>query len=128
MSAATGGSIESIGIRGRILPVPADTDANLKLGGKEAKVEPNGDGTARKILVTVPWGIQNLAVEINDNRADHEFLQEIAEEKDWVPIDITMASGVVYAARGSIVGEVQRSTMNSTATISLAGPGQAAQQ
>ena len=128
MSAAIGGSIESISIRGRIFPVASDADANIKHGGFEAEVQPNGDGTARKILTRVAWSIDGIVVEINDNRADQEFLAEMAAEKDWVPLDITLASGVVWGATGTVAGEVQRSTMSTTGTLTLSGPGEAAQQ
>jgi len=125
---AIGGSIESIAIRGRLFPVASDADANIKTGGFEAEVQANGDGTARKILTRVPWMIDGLTVEIDDNRADQEFLQEISAEKDWVAMEITLASGVTWQARGTVSAEVSRSTQNATAGLSLSGPGEIEQQ
>lgn len=125
---AVGGSIQSVTIRGRVFPVASDAEANKKLGGFENEVQANGDGTARKIMTRVPWSIDGLQVEISDARADHEFLQEIADELDYVPVEMELASGVVYAGTGTITDEVQASSQSATATINLMGPGTLAQQ
>lgn len=128
MGAAVGGSIESISLRGRLLPVAADADASLKLGGFENEVAANGDGSARIIKTRVPWQTSGLVVEINKDRADLEFLQEIANLKDYEIVTITMVSGATYQGRGMITGEVQMSTQNSTASLNLMGPGEQTQQ
>ncbi len=128
MSAAVGGSIESISIRGRLFPVASDAEANKKLGGFENEVQANGDGTARLVKTRVPWSIDGLQVEISDTRNDAEFLQEIADSLDFVPITMTLASGVTYQATGTITDEVQSSSQNATATITLGGPGGLSQQ
>jgi hypothetical protein len=128
MSAAVGGSIEALNINGRNFPVAADAEGNRKLGGFEVEVEANGDGTARIVKTRVPWALDSIVLEVNDDRADQEFLQEIANGNSFVPISMTLASGITYQARGTIVGEVQMNTQNSTATISLKGPGTLEQQ
>jgi hypothetical protein len=120
---AVGGSIQSISIRGRIFPVASDAEANKKLGGFENEVQANGDGTARKIMTRVPWMIDGLQIEINDDRADHEFLQEIADSHDFVSITMELASGTVYEGTGTITDEIQASSQNATATIKCGGPG-----
>ena len=94
---AVGGSIESISIRGRLFPVAADSEATRKLGGFENEVQANGDGSARIVKTRVPWSLDGLQVEINDTRADEEFLQEIADALEPVPITITLASGVILS-------------------------------
>jgi hypothetical protein len=125
---SVGGSIESISVRGRLFPVAADSDASLKLGGFEAEVQANGDGTARKIITRVPWSISGVSVEINHDRADIEHLQEVANSPDFEDITITFASGVTFQARGTISGELTASSMSATAEIELSGPGEATQQ
>jgi hypothetical protein len=125
---AVGGSIESISIRGRLFPVASDAESNKKLGGFENEVAANGDGTARLIKTRVPWSLDGLQIEINDSRADAEFLQEIADGHDFVPITITLASGVTYQATGTVTDEVSSSSQSATATITLSGPGNLSQQ
>lgn len=125
---AVGGSIESISIRGRLFPVAADAEVNRKLGGFENEVQPNGDGSARLVKTRVSWLLDGVQVETNDTRADHEFLKEIADGLDFVPITITYASGLTYQGTGTITSEVQASSQSATTTITLSGPGSLTQQ
>jgi hypothetical protein len=125
---AVGGSIEKISIRGRIFPVAADAEVNRKLGGFENEVQPNGNGSARKIMTRVPWLLDGVQVEIDDTRADLEFLQEIADDQEFVSITITLANRKTYQGTGTITGEVQASSQNTTASISLSGQGTLTQQ
>jgi len=125
---AVGGSIESLSIDGRNFPVASDAEANRKLGGFENEVQANGDGTARIVKTRVPWSLDGISVEIDDDRADQEYLQEKANGNGFFPVAITLASGVVYQGRGQISGEVQASSQNATASISLMGPGEMTKQ
>lgn len=121
--AAVGGSIESVTLDGRIFAVAADAEAQRKLGGFENEVQSNGDGTARLIKTRVPLSIDGLAVEIDDDRGDHEFLQELSDRNDFFPVALTYASGLTYQGTAQIVGETQASSQNATAAVSLMGPG-----
>ncbi len=121
--AAVGGSIESISMGGRLFAVPADVEAQRKLGGFENEVQANGDGGARLIKTRVPLSIDGLTVEIDDDRGDHEFLQDLTNQNDFFPIVITYASGADYQASAQIVGEIQVSSQNATGAVSLMGPG-----
>lgn len=121
--AAIGGSIDSISISGRNFAVAADAESQRKLGGWENEVQSNGDGTARLIKTRVPLSISGLTIEVDDDRGDHEFLQEIANAKNFHIISITYASGLTYQGTAQIVDEMQSSSQNATAEISLSGPG-----
>lgn len=126
--AAVGGSILQISIRGRIFPVSADSDVNVKLGGFESEVVANGDGSARKIKTRVPWGFDGLVVEVDHDRGDQEFLQERADDDGFVPCTITYINGVTIEGRGTVTDELQYSSQNATASLGLMGPGEATQQ
>lgn len=125
---AVGGSIESVTLDGRIFPVAADVESQRKLGGFENEVMANGDGSARIIKTRVPLNIEGLAVEIDDVRGDHEFLQGISDRPDFVVILITYASGISYQGSATISGDLQVSSQNSSAAFSLAGPGNLTRQ
>lgn len=120
---AIGGSIESVSIDGRLFSVAADADVTRKLGGFEAEVQANGDGTARKILTRVPWTIDGLTLVIDDDRGDHEFLQEVITRKEYVAIVVTFASSATYQGRGTVAGELGTSSQNATGGVTLSGPG-----
>lgn len=120
---AVGGSIESVTLDGREFPVAADAEAQRKLGGFENEVQSNGDGIARLIKTRVPLSIDGLTLEIDDDRGDHEFIQELSNRNGFYPIAITYASGNTYQGTAQIVGETQASSQNAVATVSLMGPG-----
>ena len=121
--AAVGGSIESITLDGRGFAVAADAEVQRKLGGVENEVQANGDGTARLIKTRVPLSLDGLTLEIDDDRADQEFLQELTNRNDFFPVVISYASGNDYQGTAQIVGETQTSSHNATAAVSLMGPG-----
>lgn len=122
--AAVGGSIESITLDGRNFGVAADAESQRKLGGFENEVQANGNGTARIIKTRVPLSLDGLTVECDDARGDHEFLQALSNRNDFFPVAITYASGRTYQGRAQIVGELQTSSTNATAAVSLMGPGE----
>lgn len=122
--AAVGGSIESITLDGRNFGVAADAESQRKLGGFENEVQANGNGTARIIKTRVPLSLDGLTVECDDARGDHEFLQALSNRNDFFPIAITYASGRTYQGRAQVVGELQTSSTNATAAVSLMGPGE----
>lgn len=126
--AAVGGSIESLTLNGREFPVAADAEAQRKLGGFENDVLANGDGSAREIKTRVPLSISGITLETDDSRGDHEFLQEFADTPGFKPIAITYASGITYQGSAQIVEEMQVSSQNTTAAISLKGPGKLTKQ
>ena len=126
--AAVGGAIESVSINGREFAVASDAEATRKLGGFENEVQANGNGTARIVKTRVPWSIDGLTVQIDDDKGDQEFLQEVANGNGFVPIAITFASGLVYQADGTVTGEISAGSQNATASITLGGPGEMTKQ
>jgi len=86
-------------------------------------VQANGNGTARLIKTRVPLSIDGLTVEVDDDRADQEFIQELSNRNDFFAIVISYASGISYQGTAQIVGETQASSQNATAAVSLMGPG-----
>lgn len=120
---ATGGSIESVTLEGRIFSVAADADGQRKLGGFENAVESNGDGSARLIKTRVPAMLSGITLSIDDTRGDHEYLQDLANRNDFFAAAMTLASGAVWQGRLQITDEINYSTTNTVATVSLAGPG-----
>jgi len=120
---SVGGSIESVSFDGRSFAVPADADVNRKLGGSENEVLPNGDGSARLIKVVTPFSLDGLAVDVDDLRDDHTFLQALADGNEFFPVTIAYASGRIFQGTGQLTGEIQFSNQSSTATVSVMGTG-----
>ena len=120
---STGGSMANVTLDGRPFSVAADADSQRKVGGFENEVQANGDGTARLIKTRVPWSAADLTLDIDDDSGDHEFLQELADRNGFFPITATYASGAIWQGSGQIVGEVQVSSTNATASVGLMGSG-----
>jgi hypothetical protein len=125
---SVGGPIESIGLEGREFAVAQDAEVNRKLGGFENEVMSNGDGTARLIKTRVPLQLDGMVLAIDDDRGDHEYLQDLQDRKDFFDITITYASGVTYGGSGQLTGETQYSNANATATANVQGPGRLRKQ
>lgn len=128
--AAIGGSIESVSIDGRTFAVAADAEAQRSIGGFQNEVQMNGNGTARQSKTRTAWSVSGLTVEIDDSRGDQEFLQEIADGSEFVPIAMSLASGEVYQGEGTIAGDemISMNTQNATAEITISGPGRMTRQ
>lgn len=118
-----GGSIESLSIAGRLFAVAADAESQRKLGGFENEVMANGDGTARIVKTRVPLRLDGLSLMCDDDNGDQEFLQDVSNATDFVPIVITYASGISYQGSAMVTGDFQTSSQNATTAVTLDGPG-----
>lgn len=125
---AIGGSLKSVVLDGRDFPVAADADSQRKLGGDENEVESNGDGTARLVKTKAAWKVDGLTLSIADDRADHEFLQALADRADFFPIAVVYPSDAILQGTGQITGEFQVGSQASTGAVTLMGPGKLTQQ
>jgi hypothetical protein len=126
--AAIGGSVESVTINGRELPVTADADINRKLGGYENDVQANGNATARIIKTRVNPSLTGIVTECDDARGDHEFVQALADGDEFVPTAITYADGSVYEGVAIVSGELQHSNQSATLSFDMMGQGTFARQ
>lgn len=125
---AVGGSIVEVSLGGRIYAVAADAESNRKLGGFENEIMMNGDGSARVIKTRVPLQLDGLTLEVDDARADQEYLQNLADANDFFVLSITFAGGDTWQGTAQISGEFQYSSKNATAQVTLVGPGKLERQ
>lgn len=121
---SVGGSVDAIALEGREFAVAADADITRKLGGFENEAQANGNGTVRIVKLRVPWALGGVVIEIDDTRGDQEYIQGLANRNTNFAIAITYVSGVTYQGQGQITDEAPSSSQNTTATISLMGPGE----
>ncbi len=126
--AQIGGSILSISLNGRQFSVPADADFSQKIGGFENEVMANGDSTARLLMTRVPFKLAGVSVSIDDALQDFEFLQNLADSKEFADMVVEFASGALWTGQGQIIGELTRATSTATAECEIAGTGTLVQQ
>lgn len=125
---SVGGSVLEMIIGGRLFQVAADADGSRDLGGYTSEYSPNGNGSARKLMTRKVWKLGGLSLEIDDERGDQEYLQDIVDSPDNVDISATMVSGITWAGKGSPTGDFGMSTANATAPLEFSGPGKLKQQ
>ena len=118
---SVGGSIESVTLNGRSFAVAADADSNRFLGGFVNDVQANGNGSGRLIKTNTPWKIDGLALDIDDDNGDDEYIQDLIDNAGFFPISITYASGAIYQGAGTVVDESDTSSQNTTRAVSLKG-------
>ncbi len=123
-----GGSVREVHVKGRPYSVAADSDGNRDLGGMSVETQMNGDGTARYIQTAKPWMLDGLALAIRDGSDDQEFLQNIVDLGEAVPIGFLLAGNVIYSGRGLPTGDIKMSTQNITAPVSFSGEGKLRKQ
>ena len=126
--AELGGPIDSCSIKGRIFSVAGDAEGERDLGGKKNEVQPNGNGTVRVVQERKPWKIGGLKLSIDDDRGDQEFLQDIADSGELVPITVTQVTGVTYEGSGTLTDDLTFNTKESTAEVTLSGQQRLTQQ
>lgn len=126
--ATTGGSVISISFNGRQFAVPSDTDITIKLGGFENETQANGDGTTRDVKTRIPWMLGSVQVSVDDSQQDLEYLQGLADGALPVDTVIELASGALYTGKGSINGELQKTTANTVGQFDMMGEGKLVQQ
>lgn len=122
MSVIRAGDIRQITINGREFDAAPESSCNLRLGGFSNEVALNGNGSMHSTQKRMTAGISDLALSIDDTRQDLEFLQEIADEGEPVPVSMTVASGIAYSGSLILVAEdLAKSTGEGSATVSLIG-------
>lgn len=116
-----GGSVASISFNGTQFSCVADNDQSHKLGGFEVEVMANGDGSVRQRMIRVPFNLGGIQVAIDNSLAHHEFLQSLADAKNFADVVIQLVDGSRWSGRGKPIGEITKSTDSSTATFDVAG-------
>ena len=120
--AAIGGPLESITINGRTFPVAQDSGPSTDLGGDTNTIEMNGDRTSRIVKELRPALLESINVQIDHDNNDLQFLDDIQQGTEFVPISVTFVEQTVYSGSGIITDPVVLNSDKATAEIKLSGP------
>jgi len=118
---ATGGPLESITINNRRFAIDGEVDAALVLPGYTNESKPNGDGSMRMLKTRKTGKLDKIPIVIDNARGDMEFIQEIMDSLEFVPVLAVEVDGTVWECNGQITGEPEKSTKESTMEISVTG-------
>ena len=116
------GDIRQFTYGGREFDIKGE-DANvvIDLGGFTSEVGLNGNKTLHVTKRSKKATVSDVTVSIDDNRKDLEFLQGKQDSSELAPLSITLASGVTYSGQMAVVGDLQKSTGDGTATLTFEG-------
>lgn len=115
------GAIRSLTVGGRGFKVAHDGTGNKDLGGRNNEVQMNGDGSFRTIQTVMPGSLNDLQLELDDSRGDHEYLQGLANAGLPVPVVATYASAESYTGDLVITGEIKHDKTSGLVTLSFMG-------
>lgn len=118
------GSLVEFSINGRSFKCASDADGNTSLGGRVNEFQANGDGISGRVIQTVSgWKFSGINFAIDEDNDDLEFLQDVADAGRMVPMKAVYSDGTIRAGQGAITGEIEVSSMNGTAPLTLEGSG-----
>lgn len=120
---ATGGSVREINLDGNVFTVAGDAEVELHIGGYVNDVEPNGDGSGRKIMNASVGAVKGAPVNLDLANGDFETLTDLNNRTDFIPATATTVDGTIWEADVSIVDELNANLMKATAEISIKASG-----
>jgi len=116
------GDIRQLTWFGRELDVKGeDANVNIDLGGFTVEAGINGNGSIPTTQRRKKAKVGDVAVSIDDNRGDLEFLQEKQNAGEPGPLSITLASGISYSGNMILTGELVKATGDGTASCTWEG-------
>lgn len=118
---AINGAMRGLSIKGRGFKVAHDGSGNKDLGGRNNELAMNGDATFRTIQTVMPGSLNDIQVEVDDSRGDHEYLQNLATEGLPVPVVATYADNISYTGDMVITGEIKPDKNTGLVGLSLQG-------
>lgn len=122
MASVRAGDIRQFTLKGRELDIKGeDANVNIDLGGYTNEVGMTGNGKVQVTQRRKTAAITDVPISLDDTRGDLEFLQEIADAGEPVPVTITLASGVTYAGSMVLTGDLAKATGDGTVSIELRG-------
>lgn len=116
-----GGDIRQFTINGRTFGVQTEANVSVDKGGFTNELTVNGNGTSHITQRRKPAGIGDCPVSIDDAVQDLEFLQDIQNAGDAVPVTLSLASGVTYSGALVLVGDLMKVSGDGTLTLEMKG-------
>lgn len=122
MGAVRAGDIRQLTIKGREFDVQGgDANVNVDLGGYSNEMAITGNGNPHVTQRRKPAGFSDCPVSVDDGRQDLEYLQQIADGGEPVPVTITLASGMTYSGALVPVGDLAKATGDGTLSLEMRG-------
>jgi hypothetical protein len=115
------GPIESVIIAGRRFECDAEAECTIILSGLKNEVKFAGSGKKRIVRSFTNGSFKGVEVVINHENKDLEYMRNLQSKSDFFDVTITFCDGTVYAGSVQFVDDIEESTKEGTAGISLEG-------
>lgn len=115
------GALESITINYRRFVCKADDEANIKLSGFSNEEIVHGDGSISWKKTRHAGELSGFSVQLDDLQSDFEFLQDVQNGLEPVPVTATKVDGTVYSGVMQITEELEENVGENTCELTLVG-------
>lgn len=122
MATVRGGDISQLLINGRELDPVAEANVTYRLAGWKNENSPTGNGGMHTKRTRKLGGFDSLPISLDSGNEDLEFLQEIADAGEPVPMSMTKADGSTYSGDLTIEGDLDANTGDGQVELTAYGP------
>jgi hypothetical protein len=116
------GDIRQVTIQGREFDPAPETNVTIILAGVTNENASTGNAGMHTTQRRKLGGFDALTLSIDSGRQDYEFIQEIANLGETVPVTITLASNVTYSGALAVEGELTHNAGEGTLELAMRGP------
>lgn len=121
MATVRGGDISQLLIGGREFEPVGDANVTYRLSGFSNETTPTGSGGVHTKQTRKLGGFDSLPISIDAEQEDLEYLQDIANSGEPVPMAMTLPSGRTYSGELTIQAEVDANTGDGQVEITALG-------
>jgi len=121
MATVRGGDIRQLTINGREFEVKSEASVSVDLGGFANEMAFAGNGVIVPTQKRKAAGFSGCTLLIEDGRKDLEYIQNLSNVGNPVPVNMTVASGLVYSGNLTVVGELQKNQGDGTLDLEMRG-------
>ena len=122
MSSVRGGDIKQVMLGGREFDIAPDANVTYRVSGYTNESNPTGNGGMHTTQTRKLGGFDAIPLSVQSDRQDVEFLQEKADAGEPIPCSMTLISGITYAGKLTIQGEIDPNTGDGQVEITALGP------
>jgi hypothetical protein len=102
--------------------VAPESNVTYRLAGFTNETAPTGNGSAHTTQRRKLGGFESLPLSVDASRQDVEFLQDLADAGEAIPMFMTLASNITYGGSLTIQGEIDPNTGDGQVEIGALGP------
>ena len=116
------GDILQFLVDGREFEVAGGSNVTYRLSGFNNEHNPTGTGGMQTKRTRKLGGFDGLPIILDPTKQDLEYLQEIANKGDPVPMSMTLADGTTYSGDLGIEGDLDGSSGEGQIELTTRGP------